>query len=108
MNLRILGATAVAGTLAACSPKVITKTEIKTVQVAVRAPCPDRPTYDDLKAGRPVPLRTQPMPPSPEQRVAQSQAQLGRYEAEGAWADRVSAALDRCQAEGVAAPGDIE
>lgn len=102
MTVKTLAAVFAAISLTACGPKVITKTEIKTVQVPVRAPCPDEATYGRLKASRPAPLRTQPMPSSAEERVAKSQAQLGKYEAEGAWADQVAAALDRCQAEGVA------
>jgi len=87
--------------LAGCGSKVIYKDRIVTVNVPVRAACPDKPTYDKLKADRPKPLRTQPMPATPEERVAKSNAQLGRFEAEGGWADRAEAALDRCQAPGV-------
>lgn len=100
--IRVLIVGLVATALAACSPRVITKTEIKTVQVPVRVQCPDAETYRALKESRPAPLRAQPMPGSTEERVGRSLAQLGRYEAEGAWADQVSAALDRCQAEKVA------
>lgn len=89
--------------LSACATKPpIVRTEIKTVTVTVRANCPDAGTYQAIKAGRPVPLRSQPMPATAEERVAKTQAQLGRYEAEGGWADTVTSALDRCQAEGVA------
>lgn len=99
---RVLIVSVAVSALAACTPRVITKTEIKTVQVPVRVNCPDAETYRALKGSRPVVLRSQPMPPSAEERVAKGQAQLGRYEAEGGWADQVSAALDRCQAETVA------
>lgn len=89
-------------TLAGCGPRVITKTEIKTVEVPVRVSCPDDSTYAEIMAQRPVPLRQQEMPTTAEQRVAVSQAQLGRYEAEGAWADQASAVIHRCHAQGVA------
>lgn len=102
--MRVIVALAVLTALSACSPKVITKTEVQTVRVPVRLACPDSETYQALKSLRPVPLRTQPVPPSAEERVAKVSAQLGRYEAEGAWADRVLVVLDRCQAEGVASP----
>ena len=97
MNRKTVFTLMLAGTLAACSPQVVTRTEIKTVEVPVRAVCPDAETYESLRAGRPTPLRSQPMPPTAEERVAASQAQLGRYEAEGAWADQVGAAMARCQ-----------
>lgn len=87
--------------LAGCGPRVITKTEIKTVQVPVRVACPDKAVFDEVTAFLPVPLRTQPMPATADERVAKSQAQLGKYEAEGGWADRAMSALRRCQ-EGVA------
>ena len=88
--------------LGACTPRVITKTEIKTVQVKVPVACPDRSVFDEIVSGLPIPLRTQPMPATADERVAKSQAQLGKYEAEGGWADRVMATMRRCQ-EGVAA-----
>lgn len=69
----------------------------KTLKVQVRAPCPAKAEYDKLKGSRPLPLRSQPMPATKEQRVAQTGAQLGKYEAEGGWGDQVEAALDRCQ-----------
>ena len=97
MNRKAIYALMLTGFLAACSPRIVTRTEIKTVQVPVRVACPDAETYQSLKTDRPVPLRSQPMPPTAEERVAASQAQLGRYEAEGAWADQVGAAMARCQ-----------
>lgn len=84
--------------LAGCTkPGTAVETITKIERVAVRAPCPDRKTYEALKAGRPTPLRSQPMPADPDVRVARTQAQLGRYEAAGGWADKAEAALDRCQ-----------
>lgn len=99
MKLKTLCIALLALPVAACGPRVITKTEIKTVRVPYRAPCPDPATYQEIKNGRPVPLRSQPMPPTPEERNAKAQAQLGRYEAEGGWADRAMSAMDRCQLE---------
>jgi len=86
--------------LAACAGQSVVKTEVKTVQVKVRAACPDAATYEALVASQPVPLRRQPMPATAEERVARSSAQLGHYEAEGAWVDQVRAALDSCHAAG--------
>lgn len=83
--------------LAACSGPVVTRTEIKTVEVPVRAPCPDPETYKEIVDARPIPLRSQPMPETAEERNAKTSAQLGRYEAEGAWADQAQGILDRCQ-----------
>jgi hypothetical protein len=37
------------------------------------------------------------MPPTVAERVAKAFAQLGLYEAKGAYADQIDAALDRCQ-----------
>lgn len=84
-------------TLASCGGGVATETHIQIEKVPVRAKCPDAGTYNGLVAARPKPLREQPMPATPDERVAKTVAQLGRYEASGGWADRVSAALDRCQ-----------
>lgn len=97
---RIVFAILVAGmavTLASCGAGVATETRVQIEKVPVRAPCPDKKTYDDLKATRPKPLRGQPMPATPDVRVAKMEAQLGRYEAPGGWGDRAEAALDRCQ-----------
>jgi hypothetical protein len=98
--LVMLGALALAG----CGATAATEVRVETVKVPVPAPCPARPAYEKLKKGRPVPLRNQPMPGTAEERVARQAAQLGRFEAEGGWADQVEAALDRCQLEGLA-PG---
>ena len=73
--------------------------EVRTqlVEVPVPAPCPDPAERARLRAARPAPLASQPMPETARERVAKSAAQLGRYEAPGGWADQVDAALDRCQ-----------
>lgn len=99
MRLSVL---ALVGLLAACGPQVVYRDRLKTVNVPVRQACPDPAVYAEIKRLRPVPLRTQPMPATPEERVGKSMAQLGRYEAEGGWSDKAMAALDRCQEEGVA------
>ena len=77
--------------------KYIDREVPKEVLVEVRAPCPDKDEAERLKDGRPVPLRKQRMPDTAEERTAAANAQLGRYEAEGGWADQVVSALDRCQ-----------
>lgn len=89
-----------AGPLAACAhtpPPRPVEVQTQLVQVQTRAPCPDPVEYARLKTARPAPLAATPMPASPRERVDKSVAQLGRYEAPGAWADQVAAALDRCQ-----------
>ena len=58
--------------------------------------CPSAADMRRLRAARPRPLRTQPMPASPAERVARTAAQLGLYEARGAWADQVDETLGRC------------
>ena len=85
--------------LAGCGEPV-TQVRVETIQVPVPTACPDRGAYEKLKADRPRPLREQPMPETAQERVDKQAAQLGRYEAEGAWADRVEATLDRCQLDG--------
>lgn len=99
MIARIASTAILAGLLAGCGAATITKTEIRTVRVPYRAPCPAPDVYQEIKNGKPIPLRTQPKPPTPEERNAKAQAQLGRYEAEGGWADKAMSALDRCQLE---------
>lgn len=94
--LAILAA-GLAVTLASCGAGTATEVRVQIEKVPVRAPCPDKKTYDDLKSSRPAPLRSQPMPDTAQERVAKTTAQLGRYEAPGGWGDRASAALDRCQ-----------
>lgn len=96
-SLRIVSAGVLIALTAGCGGKVVYRDRIKTVQVPVRAPCPDPETYGEIKNARPVPLRSQPKPATAEERVAKTAAQLGRYEAEGGWADQATAALDRCQ-----------
>ncbi len=101
-TLRLLpmlaGAAVALALLSACgSSGTAVETRVQIERVAVRAPCPDPAERDRLAKLRPKPLRDQAMPASPDVRVAQTQAQLGRYEARGAWADQVDAALDRCQ-----------
>jgi len=71
------------------------KTQVVEVQVSVA--CPDPAERTRLRAGRPARLADRPMPATARERVAQTAAQLGRYEAPGGWADQVDAALDRCQ-----------
>lgn len=83
--------------LAACS-KTVTVEKPVIVHVPVKAPCPSKEEAARLKANRPAPLRNQPMPSTAEERVAQTSAQLGDYEAPGRWGDQVISALDRCQA----------
>ncbi len=91
--LILMGALALSG----CGAGVATETRVQIERVPVRAPCPDKDTYLGLVQDQPRPLREQPMPADPDVRVAKQAAQLGRYEAKGAWADRARAALDRCQ-----------
>lgn len=84
--------------LAGCSkPSTRIETRYQVQRVAVKAKCPDPATYAGLKKARPAPLRVQKMPDTAQERNALTSAQLGRYEAKGGWADRVEAALDRCQ-----------
>jgi hypothetical protein len=73
------------------------ETRVQIERVMVRAPCPERSIYEDLMRELPRPLRTKPMPADADVRNAQTQAQLGKYEAPGAWAEKAVAALDRCQ-----------
>lgn len=73
------------------------ETRIQVERVPVRAACPEPAERARLAKLRPTPLREQPMPATADERVAKQAAQLGRYEAKGAWADQVDAALDRCQ-----------
>jgi len=109
--MRLIPIALIAFLLAGCATTgTPVETRYKTITVTKRGPCPDRATYERLKASRPNPLRNQARPSSGAERVARTSAQLGMYEGEGRWADQVSAALDRCQvaeeetdtAEGVA------
>jgi len=95
--VRTIVVLALAGLLAGCGGSgVATETHIQIEKVPVRARCPDKATYDSIKAGRPRPLRELPMPATADERVAKTAAQLGRYEAAGGWSDQVVAVLDRC------------
>lgn len=87
--------------LAGCTkPGVGVETQYKTITVTKRGPCPDRATYERLKARRPTPLRNQARPSTGTERVARTAAQLGLYEGEGQWGDQVQTVLDRCQQAG--------
>lgn len=89
---------AAASLLAACATNPApVETRWRTVTVTKRGPCPDRATYERLRASRPNPLRNQARPNSGAERVARTAAQLGLYEGEGRWADQVQSVLDRCQ-----------
>lgn len=92
---------AMASTVAGCAttPAPV-ETRWRTVTVTKRGPCPDRATYERLRASRPTPLRNQARPRTGVERTARTAAQLGLYEGSGRWADQVQAVLDRCQAEG--------
>lgn len=79
------------------TPSVPIETRTQTVYVDRPVACPPKAERDRLKAARPVPLRDQPKPADLVERVGKITGQLGAYEAEGAWADQVDAALDRCQ-----------
>ncbi len=83
--------------LAGCGAGTATETRVQTQYIPVRAACPAPAEYAKLKAGRPVPLIQTPEPATAQERSDKQFAQLGRYEAPGGWADKVSAALDRCQ-----------
>lgn len=86
--------------LAACGHDAIpVQTQFQPVYVTTPAPCPERKVSDDLISTRPVPLRNSPKPPEADKRSALSQAQLGKYEALGGWADKVTDALKRCQTQ---------
>lgn len=99
-TIGIAGLALVGLCLAGCAGKTPPpEIRIERVTVQVPAPCPAKPVYDELVRSRPTPLRESPMPATKEERVARTAAQLGRYEAEGGWADQVSAALDRCQVD---------
>lgn len=84
--------------LAACGNEGLVIEKPVITYVEKRVECPSPAERARLKAERPVALRNQPMPDNAAERVAKSDAQLGKYEAEGAWADQVDTALDRCQA----------
>lgn len=84
--------------LTACGEeKYITVEKPVITYVEKRVACPSEEERKRLQDSRPTPLRQQEMPATAVERNAQSQAQLGKYEAEGGWADQVDSALDRCQ-----------
>lgn len=86
--------------LSACAhTRTVTVEKTVEVKVAVPAPCPDKAERARLRTLRPVPLRSQPMPPTAVERTGRAIGQLGKYEAEGGYADQVDAALDRCQGD---------
>jgi hypothetical protein len=88
----------IVGALGGCATKPVPiETRTQTVYVDRPVACPPKTERDRLKAARPKPLRDQPKPVDPVERVGKITGQLGAYEAEGAWADQVDAALDRCQ-----------
>ncbi|WP_156930381.1 hypothetical protein [Sphingomonas jaspsi] len=85
--------------LGACTPKQVIVEKPVVTYVEKPVACPSKEERARLKALRPTPLREQDMPASAVERNAKAQAQLGRYEAEGGWADQVDSALDRCQVQ---------
>lgn len=95
--MKTIAILAAALALAGCGAGTAVETRVQIERVPVRARCPDAATYAGLVAAQPRPLRDQPMPATADERVAKQAAQLGKYEAKGAWADRARAALDRCQ-----------
>lgn len=99
MTTRRLLIGALALSLAACSTTG-TPTEVRyqTVTVTKRGPCPAESVFASLTASRPTPLRNQARPVSGVERGARTSAQLALFEREGGWADKVVAALTRCQA----------
>lgn len=102
MQMRVTLALVAALALSACGGRaaVPVETRYKTITVTKRGPCPSPASYARLKASRPTALRNQARPRTGVERNARTSAQLGLYEREGGWADQVSSALDRCQAEG--------
>lgn len=84
--------------LAGCGGHAVAPSETvyQPRDVVLPGKCPDDATYGSLKATRPVPLSSQPMPKDPDVRVARQAAQLGKYEAPGAWSDQAWAAIDSC------------
>lgn len=86
--------------LTGCAAKAVpVKMEYQTVYVNVPAPCPETGVAEGLINSRPQPLRGTEKPSDASVRSALSQAQLGKFEAEGGWADQVVAVLKRCQTD---------
>lgn len=94
--IRLLFAIAFLALLGACKTTGAVETRYKTVDVLVRAPCPDDATFNKVKDGRPVPLRNQAAPATADARALAERQQLGRYEAPGGWADQASAVIQSC------------
>lgn len=92
---RLLLVAAISLSLMACQTTV-TEKEYVTVEVAVRAPCPDDETLAKLRGTLPVPLRDQAPPADMEQRQKIERQQLGRYEAPGAFADQAMVIVENC------------
>lgn len=86
----------VCAVLTGCTHTVVAEKPVP-VQVKVRAECPSKNEAYRLLTTRPKQLRNGVMPTDPVERNGDTIAQLGLYEAEGAWADQVVAALNRCQ-----------
>lgn len=85
--------------LAACGAQhVAAPSEIihDTVNVPVPAPCPQDEVFNALAASKPSKLASQPMPATAQERTDKALAQLGRYEADGGWADKAWAVISRC------------
>jgi hypothetical protein len=96
-TLALMALCAVMALLTACGkPPVIVEKPVITY-VEKRVECPSVAERARLKSIRPQPLREQPMPTDPVARNGKGEAQLGKYEATGGYADQVDAALDRCQ-----------
>lgn len=85
--------------LTACPNRAATpvRVETQTVEVEVPVACPSKEEYDRLLGLKPVPLREQGVPDSYVEKVGKLSAQLGLYEATGAFVDQVWAAITSCQ-----------
>jgi hypothetical protein len=96
-TLALMALCAVMALLTACGrePLVVEKPVIQYVEKRVE--CPSAEEREKLRQARPKPLRDTPMPDSVVERNGKTEAQLGKYEATGGYADQVDAALDRCQ-----------
>lgn len=100
--MRMILLVAGAASLAGCAGRTAVATEVKTVvqYVKVADACPADDVFADLQKSRPSPLASQPMPADADVRTALTAAQLGKYEAKGAWADRAWATIVRCHTGG--------
>ena len=94
----ILSALLIFGLTACQTPAAVIEKEYVRVNVPVRAPCPDDETYNAVMAARPVPIRDQgiPRPANDAEELAILRPQLGRYEAEGGFADQATAVIESC------------